>query len=542
MEGAEREFEQIFSKEGSFQERAESLIGLISKTLEIKRVDKKVDEEICFYVMDMSSFRIRVSSQTLFVVVNPEAYHKISEIICRIKETINTGRFEEEKDTKRMMINRPKFNEQVTFILSLDGDAKSLFKPLWEDVGYKIAVLGQVNLSKIIKNKSPHRAMVKLLVERVSLITLSPYKYLGPVSEGMFYGRKEEIKELLDQTKNFAIVGSRGTGKSSIIKHIFRKLLSAHTRKKEQEESPVALYSCLDVATEEEVTDGIVKQINIDEWKNCKKKEWQGKMSFNLKDFLRRMRDYHKNKIILCLDEVDALVKNQNFLNKLRSASDLGYCKLIMTGYKELFTQTIDKKSPLYNFLEPIRLEELDETSAKNLILEPMKELDIKIDNDVVQHLLKQSGRYPKILQFYCHYLIEYIAQKGAFAITMEDVSDIEKSKKFNNYLIDVFMMGTTKVERLFVFVSLSLPEQFKVTVLHKKLADEGIRIGIEWVDREIHHLALSNILERNGDDVGFSYSILRQTLQRLDVKYRIEQLKEDPQVISKLKEVPSNV
>jgi hypothetical protein len=532
-----KEFDLLCTSRKSFQERAEGLIKLLGGVLKIEKVAESKGDDLCFYVMDMSNYRMKVSSRTLLVIPNPAVCREgiaIEGIIDKIKETINRGIPEE-----RLRGYPENFREQITFLFCL-GDGR-IFRPLYQDPLYNIFVLGKEGLSKLIGAESPREVFIETIKEHLSISKMSPYRFLGPVGEEMFYGRKREIDSILGSEKDFAVVGSRGTGKTSFLEHLYRITNKGFIAKeKEKGGSPIVHYSCLGISDDAPVTEGIIKRINIKEigrWERGR---------FSLRDFFRRMYRWHGCKLILFLDEVDDLVASTQgklFFSEIRAASDQGYLRVVISGYKQLFADVFDKKTTFYNFLEPLRLKELEREAAKRLILEPMKELGIsfKEEKRIVDYLLEQSGCYPRIIQFYCQHLIEHIEEKGRDVITIDDVYAVEESEDIVNHLVDVFMETVTEIEQLLVYLALGLPKRFRTEELHQRLnqrlESKGLSAKLKRVEKEIRHLELSNIFERRGNELWFSYQILPQLLRRYyDIDYRIDELIGDEDIISILK------
>jgi hypothetical protein len=93
---------------------------------------------------------------------------------------------------------------------------------------YDFVVLDREALASIIAHNSSHRLIQIILQQGIELSTLSPYVVRGPVPAKMFFGREREIKSVSQglQKADYAIVGGRRIGKSSILQRVNRLLNS----------------------------------------------------------------------------------------------------------------------------------------------------------------------------------------------------------------------------------------------------------------------------------------------------------------------------
>ena len=110
-------------------------------------------------------------------------------------------------------------------------------------------------------------------------------------------------------------------------------------------------------------------------------------------------------KVSLFLDEIDEILNGDKLngeplFRTFRSLSQEGYLDLIIAGYETLFIATKDIKSRLFNFLEVIRLGQLDYKSAAQLIVEPMGDFGIDLQNVNLCCINRQEQPHHKPLPF----------------------------------------------------------------------------------------------------------------------------------------------
>ncbi|MBN2541656.1 AAA family ATPase [bacterium] len=538
-----RELNRLFVSNAPFHQKSDELIEIVCDTLRVIKLDEIKHDDLCLYLLDMSNYKIKLSARTLVIVPNPDICEgdEVKFIVNEVKRIINLGFRSFSGTTQGNQTSIPdNFIDQITFILHFNHDRTFSF--LQDDPLYNIVAMGQKEIESFVHSEFPRRMFIKAIKDRLSLTRISAFRYLGPVGDEMFYGRKLEINKILSSDRSFAVVGSRGIGKTSLIQHLYRLIQKEYSLiRGEKWGKPVIFFNCLNITDVSVVAEAIVREISNDT------SDILHKTNFSLRDFFKKMYEWHGCRIIIFLDEVDALVptpSGKKFFSEINAACDQGFLRVILSGYRDLLKDVVNREGSFFNFLETIRLKELEERDAKNLILEPMEELGIsfKEKTEVIDHLLIYSGCYPRILQFYCQNLIEHLEKENKSVISMDDVITIEKSKNMVNHLVDIFMSSADKLDQLFVFSALSLPRKFTIEQLHEKIrvdfSEKGLPINLYMVDQGIEQLELSNIIERKGNEINFSYIILPKLLNEyVDVQYRSELLMNDFEVVSKLKE-----
>src|SRR5262249_51500448 len=86
---------------------------------------------------------------------------------------------------------------------------------------------------KFLASASINSALMRFITERLPPSTLVPYQFGGAVSGNRFFGREAEIDRVLRKpTANFAITGIRRIGKTSLLKEVRERLVSASGEKR----------------------------------------------------------------------------------------------------------------------------------------------------------------------------------------------------------------------------------------------------------------------------------------------------------------------
>ena len=91
--------------------------------------------------------------------------------------------------------------------------------------------------------------------------------------------------------------------------------------------------------------------------------------------------------LILLLDEADKLIpadRNDKWkmFSMLRSLTHSGFAHIILSGERTLNEALNDSTSPLYNFGNKMLLGPLDFHSVKELVTQPMRQLEIELEDE----------------------------------------------------------------------------------------------------------------------------------------------------------------
>ena len=186
-----------------------------------------------------------------------------------------------------------------------------------------------------------------------------------------------EIDKILTQTAtNFAILGIRRIGKTSVLREVRRRLL-------DQGEDP-ARFVWLDGSTlqsSEHFVQEIVRQLNIRELRRLEK---SSVYLFFLPDFLKRMSKKYGGPVIVFLDEADQvwqwLQGEHGLLRDLRAATNAGFCRFLATGFGNLAHEIFNPSSPLLNSFEPLRLTPFMPRDTADVVVTPMGSLRVHIE------------------------------------------------------------------------------------------------------------------------------------------------------------------
>ncbi|MFC2155077.1 AAA family ATPase [Acidobacteriota bacterium] len=399
-----------------------------------------------------------------------------------------------------------------------------------------IVLVNERDLIKCSLSSTPTQVFKKdVLIKQIKPSAISLYKIEGPVTQ-TFYGRHEEIGMILGKkVRNFAIVGARKIGKTSLLFKIISGL----------PKNTVPVY--LDVDSPDDQNYVTFLATLQDELKE----RYDEKINFtndlsNFYSVIKKLKQTGR-KPMFFIDEVDNLIKfdegnHFKLLSIFRSLAQERYCQLIISGFERLYHTKKKLKSPLYNFLEFITLDKLKKQDALDLVTEPMKRIGIKYSNDITRELiLEYTSYHPNLIQFFCKRLVEEIQdrneEKYRRTISEKDIDKLYNSFEYEKYVINDFYLFFTQdiepVERLIVLLlarKYSDKKTFSVPEIRETLKDHKINLSLGRLTDYAANLRLRYILLGEiGGRFRFALPIFPKMLnKRDDIEYLIEEAIED--------------
>jgi starch synthase len=284
-------------------------------------------------------------------------------------------------------------------------------------------------IQRIVGASQPDIELQRVILPRISLLSISPYKIVGPTDAQIFFGREQELRQIganVHKT-SFAVIGGRRIGKTSILHQLhFVRLPAIGFRTVLYEPSPDS----------SEVTYEMFLAENIRSWRP----EPPSKPPLTFGELLRIT---HSDKpLVLLLDEADKFVpadraKGWPLFNALRALLNLRHAQIVLSGEHALREAFRDPDSPLANFANEILLGPLDFQAVEELITQPMKQLEIDLvdKKSIVDRIWAFTSGHPSVVQRLCGRLIDRLndrlTEQAIRCITQDDVNSIIEEPKF---------------------------------------------------------------------------------------------------------------
>jgi AAA domain len=299
------------------------------------------------------------------------------------------------------------FNEQPVFFLD------------------KFELPGKDNFSKNVK-QSPIllSARRKFKNSEVSYY-LSPYSPNTPVNGWRFFGRKKEIRDIIESRSNYFVIGARRIGKTSLLQEIRRQL------KKKGEN--VYWIECQYAEKIQDVMDEIAKNLSYRDYHQI---QHTGKnVDFNfLTTVLKRLKGDQRN-LVLIFDEIgNVIAKNfgndsWRFIGALREISHNSEVRIVASAFQEIIhKQMSNPEGPFVNFGTNIKINSFTNDEIEDLLISPLNFWGkLRGKKDLANKIRKNFGAHPLILQY---------LGKRVFELLIKD------EEKFIDDAIDEFFIG----------------------------------------------------------------------------------------------------
>lgn len=227
----------------------------------------------------------------------------------------------------------------------------------------------------------------------IPMITSNPFNDIGCIQNpDRFFDREQILNELLNglsQGYNYSLIGDNKIGKSSILWRICHHIGSQELKMEPDN------FIYLDMQCIQDTNDfftALCSELNFD----------QTYRGFELK---RRLRD---QRYILCLDEIEKMTNKNNFsgdeqteLRGLSDGTNAPFSLVIAsrTPLYQLFPDSPERTSPLYNICSPIRLKGFSNDIAIKFINHRLQGTGVTFTEDKINELINKSQGNPFSLQ-----------------------------------------------------------------------------------------------------------------------------------------------
>lgn len=362
-------------------------------------------------------------------------------------------------------------------------------------------VLDQHHLSRILVSRNSIDRLVEIMLQQgIELSTISPYMVKGPVPPNMFFGREAEIKTISQsiQQTNFALVGGRRIGKSSILQRLEYLWNKDHRYR--------AIYiNCEGLANANEFLTEVALKLGEKGWSYDPITSSPGVEFRRIVD--RIGTRFEGRQVVLLLDEVDELLtadaqgrSGGQLFKTFRALAHERQMFFVFSGSRTLFTALHDAKSPFFNFCQDIVLKPLTDKSVREIVTRPMYQLGVQFADEetLINHIINLTSCHPSLVQWLCHQLL---CSTGARKITPNTLREIEESYEFRKFFLETAWGDSTALEKLVSVLpeheSFSLEELYGVAARHGLKNKATIRHALEILE-------LFALIKRDGKEYRF--------------------------------------
>lgn len=464
------------------------------------------------YLVDLSDWKLRFSDRTPMIIVKEGdlASMNARELAQSLTEVVRSHSLAERNP-----------------IVVAQGPADELKQQL-RAMYQSVLVLGEADTQAIRESRRPSGELLDRLAPQLDLSLLTPYETSKPVTGSRFFGREFEVRRILQTPdSNFAIMGIRRIGKTSLMREIERQL-KEQAQEAESEESleRIIFMDCSAIASPGNFVQEVVRKLRPQELTRLSSKQYP----IFFPDFLERMAQRYGGPIMFFLDEFDKVLtwhyEDDSLLNALRASSNQGHSRYIVGGFRDVMRAFSDLDSPLYNFARPIRLKEFSREQAAAMILGPLEKLGVQFErrNDVVNRIFDETAGQPNLIQFYCNILVERLDREGTRTISPESLFDVYGNDDFRAFVLSTFMDNTTHLEKAIVFAvmaDLGAEHPFGVQQIDAALERRGVEIPLSDLDLACRNLELAGTFTSRGPMFRFATPVFPRMLsENYDVDY----------------------
>ncbi|MBN2396432.1 MAG: AAA family ATPase [Candidatus Atribacteria bacterium] len=400
-----------------------------------------------------------------------------------------------------------------------------------------LVIIEEDDLKKTVLSSHPLQVFTKeIILKQVKPSAVSNYTTEGPVKT-TFFGRQDELGKIIKaKNKNFAIIGSRKIGKTSLLMKIKDELPS----------NLVPIY--LDLEAPQNQNNDTFQRLLSEEMSHLF--YWVDEIYCdfsNIRSVIKKLYQQNMKTPLFLFDEIDTLLKydrdnEYKLMRTFRSLFQEGLVQVILSGYSELYYEMHIIESPLYNFCHPLQLGKLKENEALDLITIPMERISVKYNNlEDRKLMLEYTSKHPNLLQYFCVHLIERIENHDEESlqrtIFREDIESVFESPNYESYIIDDFYLffreEMPSFERLIILLivdKFSKVNKFIISELIKVLKNYNLNISTGKLLKYLDNLILRYLLEKEiGGKYAFALPIFPEILRRrYDLENLIEEALED--------------
>ncbi len=446
---------------------AEEFLLRWTTALQTTALDQRPSDNTLRFTVDLGSIRLR----------------GMAEVPCLIVG----GSDSSASDPIEEFLGHAALPGHIAFILALSDSAQQRASALAS--GKRFLVLDRPQVQNLFECSDPRSLLKQSLYRQIPRQGLIPYSITLPALGNMFFGRQTELDRLLCQTEvSFAVAGPSRIGKTSLLRH-YESLVVRSRDPRASRQFLINLYGYAD-RTADSVARFIAKHIE------------PSQRSYRITvDDLGQFLRYHRWKLggplELLLDETDEVCGNQ-VLEALGTAAKQGFCRLVLAGRGALLKLLATGKSALGYRLELLRLEPLDEPSARALLLDPLADLGFRIDSpdELTDRVFRLTGRMPYLVQFYGERLADLAIRENTDAISVNHVEllrwDFQTAQFFTAPLFDI-----REPERRLIALSLlkSRQEHITIPLVREVAAQNGVSLDHQCALDLMNEMVIDNVL-----------------------------------------------
>jgi len=308
----------------------------------------------------------------------------------------------------------------------------------------RVAYIDDLDLLRLLPVSADDRfrALLELALPRFPEALSQTYQYSDAVRSRMFFGRLDELTRLENGTT--VVFSGRKMGKSSLLYHL-RAQCTQETDKR------AIMVGCAGIASgrswivlreiTRELERFLAREVpgtmlpamphiaGLMEDPARALQEWKESFRDILAKAMQVLEAHHVRLLYVLLDEADNFVRAELeetsgernkraavswFLRELQTSTYPGRLRFIFAGYDQvghIFRDPGLGHSAFANWGELLKLGQLDQSAAHDLVARPLTALGLIVSDDVVERILDYTSGHASLIQAFCRKLAERVRE-----------------------------------------------------------------------------------------------------------------------------------
>jgi type II secretory pathway predicted ATPase ExeA len=356
-----------------------------------------------------------------------------------------------------------------------------------------------------------NRTLVQALLGPENRVTINPFSWNGPCPPSMFFGRVPQLHAVLrEPSRSFAVVGPRGSGKSSLLYFLRRSLA----------EFPGQTYIYVNasgVTSYRELCWLLLSNIS---GSGRYARDEAALRTSSLDHLLLQTAGRLGARFVVAIDDFDDVAgSGDQDLQKLRALFSgprlHGRYRFIVAGHSSLWRELSNPSSPYYNCFHPITLGPFAEAEAKVFLVECLGDFSQVLPRwqQAVSRLITLSGGIPWLLQRLCAQVLADALEespRGVEQLVEEAAAQYDVQKT----ILELMTLQCSESGHVVLSVLADLPKASEKDVVNA-LAERGVRLPFDELVRELGTLVMSGAVVHDRLGYSLSNAILQNYLAR---------------------------
>jgi photosystem II stability/assembly factor-like uncharacterized protein len=346
-------------------------------------------------------------------------------------------------------------------------------------------ILSNEDVINILISRNPVQELAQSIAKQVDLSFISPFVIAGPVPENMFFGREAEIRNILDgfERGNFALVGNRKVGKTSLLKRVVDKL-------QDNPKFQPLWMDCQTVRNAEGFYELFTTETGI---------QVEDPSAFS--NAVNQMKRQGRTPVFI-LDEVDALLWEQKTKSEIlpanwRALAQADVCRFVFCGSTGLARFLDDSASPMFNFPQSLPLGYLNRETTDFLISQPFETLGVGFTerSAVLDAVWNLTSGHPNLVQYVGNALVQIANKRDDRTVSAEDVQQLDQSDVFTNYFLTTLWGEIGSLEKIITLIASS--DETTLSQIEAEFQRLGISVSDEALDTSMKMLRVYSLMQK---------------------------------------------